>query len=62
MSSVFFYLSRHPTVYAQLATEIRTTFSVGREIRQGPQIASCKYLRVVIEETLRTCPPTPGVG
>lgn len=61
MSSVFFYLSRHPAVYAHLATEIRTTFSAGREIRQGPQLARCKYLRAVLDETLRICPPTPGV-
>ncbi|KAK8134591.1 Isotrichodermin C-15 hydroxylase [Apiospora sp. TS-2023a] len=56
------YLSRHPSVYAQLANEIRATFSSGNEIRQGPQLASCKYLRAVIDETLRICPPTPGVG
>ncbi|KAK8078081.1 hypothetical protein PG996_004251, partial [Apiospora saccharicola] len=62
MSSVFFYLSRHPEIYTQLATEIRSTFSSGREIRQGPQLASCKYLRAVMDETLRICPPTPGVG
>ncbi|KAK8093898.1 hypothetical protein PG997_000583 [Apiospora hydei] len=59
--SVFFYFSRYSAVYAQLANEIRTTFSSGSEIRQGPQLASCKYLRAVIDETLRICPPTPGV-
>ncbi|KAK8039561.1 cytochrome P450 [Apiospora rasikravindrae] len=59
--SVFYYLSRYSAAYARLASEIRTTFSSGSEIRQGPQLASCKYLRAVIDETLRICPPTPGV-
>ncbi|KAK7948857.1 uncharacterized protein PG986_009743 [Apiospora aurea] len=55
------YLSRYSAVYARLANEIRTTFSSGSDIRQGPLLASCKYLRAVIDETLRICPPTPRV-
>ncbi|CAJ2502722.1 Uu.00g101160.m01.CDS01 [Anthostomella pinea] len=58
MSSVFFYLSRHPQVYARLASEIRAVFSSGGEIAGGAQLSSCKYLRAVIDETLRVAPPT----
>lgn len=58
MSGIFFYLSRNPEVYARLASEIRNTFSSGDQIRQGPKLAGCKYLRAVIEETLRISPPT----
>jgi cytochrome P450 len=55
-----FYLSRNPTAYDRLASEIRTTFSSGRDIRQGPQLHSCKYLRAVIDETMRMSPSSLG--
>ncbi|KAI1383435.1 cytochrome P450 [Hypoxylon trugodes] len=58
MSAVFFYLTRHPDVYKRLATEIRTTFNLGEAITSGPQLSSCKYLRAVIDETMRVAPPT----
>jgi cytochrome P450 len=58
MSGVFFYLSRNPEAYARLASEIRTTFSDGREIRQGHLLSSCKYLRAIIDETMRMSPST----
>ncbi|KAI5919082.1 cytochrome P450 [Camillea tinctor] len=56
LTVAFFYLSRYPTAYARLAAEVRTTFSSGRDICQGPQLASCKYLRAVIDEALRIAP------
>ncbi|KAF2868355.1 cytochrome P450 [Massariosphaeria phaeospora] len=62
MSGIFFYLSRYPDAYARLASEIRTTFFSGRDIRQGPQLSSCKYLRAVIEETMRMSPSTLAPG
>ncbi|KAI1142469.1 cytochrome P450 [Hypoxylon sp. FL0543] len=58
MSAVFFYLTRHPDVYARLAAEIRTTFTSGGDITSGPQLSSCRYLRAVIDETMRIAPPT----
>ena len=56
MSGAFFYLTHNPTVYSTLASEIRTTFSSGCEISQGLKLNSCKYLRAVIEETMRMSP------
>lgn len=61
MCTVFYYLSRNPSAYAQLASEIRTTFSSGSEIRHGQKLTSCKYLRAVLDESMRISPPTPGV-
>ncbi|KUI69430.1 putative cytochrome P450 12c1, mitochondrial [Cytospora mali] len=40
--------------------EIRTTFSSGRDIRNGPQLKSCEYLRAVIDETLRIATSSLG--
>ncbi|KAI1073671.1 cytochrome P450 [Whalleya microplaca] len=58
MSAVFFYLSRHPDVYARLAAEVRTTFTSGGAIASGQQLSSCRYLRGVIDETMRVAPQT----
>lgn len=61
ISTVFYYLSRNPSAYAQLASEVRTTFASGSEIRHGQRLTTCKFLRAVIDESLRVSPPTPGV-
>ncbi|KAI1390248.1 cytochrome P450 [Hypoxylon trugodes] len=58
MSALFFYLSRNPKCYAKLAAEIRSTFESSNDIRSGPQLSSCKYLRACIDETLRMSPPS----
>ncbi|KAI1170037.1 cytochrome P450 [Nemania sp. FL0916] len=53
----FFYLSRYPECYRKLAQEVRSTFTHGREIKTGPQLASCNYLRACIDESMRMSPP-----
>ncbi|PQE31183.1 benzoate 4-monooxygenase cytochrome P450 protein [Rutstroemia sp. NJR-2017a WRK4] len=60
LSAIFFYLSRNPTAYSRLATEIRTTFSSGQDIQSGLQLSKCRYLRASIDETLRMAPPFLG--
>lgn len=60
LSAIFFYLSRHQAVYDRLAAEIRTTFPTGDAIEGGPRLSGCKYLRAVIDETLRVAPPFTG--
>ncbi|KAM0814660.1 hypothetical protein AB5N19_00450 [Seiridium cardinale] len=57
MAGAFFYLSRNPDCYKQLATEIRTTFKSADEIRGGPDLAGCRYLRGCIDESLRMASP-----
>jgi cytochrome P450 len=57
MSGIFFYLSQNPEACARLASEVRTTFPTGKDIRRGNLLSSCKYLRAVIEETLRMSGP-----
>ncbi|KAI1774666.1 cytochrome P450 [Hypoxylon cercidicola] len=60
IAALFFYLSRSPTSYERLKMEIRSAFTSGAEIKGGPQLAGCQYLRACIDETLRMSPPVPG--
>ncbi|KAI0023770.1 cytochrome P450 [Xylariomycetidae sp. FL0641] len=60
MSAMFFYLSRHRAVYDRLAAEIRCIFSSDGEIQSTVLFSRCKYLRAVIDETLRLSPPFLG--
>lgn len=53
MSAAFFYLSRNHKAYKRLASEVRGAFSSGKDINQGSKLASCIYLRAVIDEALR---------
>ncbi|KAJ8132386.1 hypothetical protein O1611_g1238 [Lasiodiplodia mahajangana] len=60
VSALFFYLLKNPRCHKKLAEEIRTTFSNGAEIRNGPLLTSCSYLRACFDEALRMSPPTAG--
>jgi cytochrome P450 len=58
MCGILFHLSRQREVYKQLAAEIRSTFTSGHEIQSGYKLAACKYLRAVIDESIRVSPPS----
>ncbi|KAI0468148.1 cytochrome P450 [Xylaria cf. heliscus] len=60
LSATFFYLARNPECYEKLCSEIRSTFTSGQDIRTGPQLASCRYLRACLDEGMRMSPPVPG--
>lgn len=60
MSSLFFYLARCPECQAKLAKELKSAFPTSADIRAGPQLAACRYLRACIDEALRMSPPAPG--
>jgi cytochrome P450 len=55
--ATFFYLSRNPDCYQKLAAEIRSTFASSDEIKGGPKLAKCHYLRACIDESMRMSPP-----
>ncbi|KAF2273428.1 cytochrome P450 [Westerdykella ornata] len=59
LAATLHYLSHSPSAYTRLAREIRTTFTSASDIRLGPKLASCSYLRAVIDESMRLTPPTP---
>ncbi|RYC57327.1 hypothetical protein CHU98_g8890 [Xylaria longipes] len=60
LSATFFYLSRNPGCYEKLCNEIRSTFASGEEIKAGPQLAGCRYLRACLDESMRMSPSVPG--
>lgn len=57
LAAMFFYLLRNPPAHEKLRCEIRETFTNLQYIKSGLQLASCRYLRAVIDETLRMSPP-----
>ncbi|KAF7194271.1 Cytochrome P450 monooxygenase [Pseudocercospora fuligena] len=59
LAATLYYLLHNPHTLQKLQHEILTTFSSRSEIRMGPQMQSCTYLRAVIDETMRM---TPAVG
>lgn len=66
LSGIFYYLTRkeNQKAYDELCREVRSTFKDAGEIRlrvseEGKEgkLGGCKYLKAVIEESLRMCPP-----
>lgn len=57
---MLFYLSRNRSQYCKLDEEIRSTFDNVDEIRRGPKLSSCRYLRACVDEALRVAPAAPG--
>ena len=60
LCAALFYLSKNSGPYTKLAREIRSTFNSADDIKIGPKLAGCKYLRATIDETLRISPPAAG--
>ncbi|KAK4561540.1 hypothetical protein LTR86_004858 [Recurvomyces mirabilis] len=58
--ALFYYLSRYPGAYQQVQQEVRSTFVTPDQIRTGPSLTRCVYLRACIDEALRLAPPAPG--
>ncbi|OTA91073.1 hypothetical protein M434DRAFT_355350 [Hypoxylon sp. CO27-5] len=58
LAGAFFYLSRNRSCYQKLAAEIRSTFTSAEEIKTGRRLASCRYLRACIDESLRMASPS----
>jgi cytochrome P450 len=59
MAGVFFYLSqpKYRAAYDRAIKEVRAAFASADDIRIGPQLNSCIYLRACIDESLRLAPP-----
>ncbi|KAI9150038.1 Cytochrome P450 monooxygenase lcsN [Paramyrothecium foliicola] len=57
MAGLAHYLTGSSACYRQASEEIRSTFSSLDEIRLGPKLNSCTYLRACLDEALRMSPP-----
>jgi cytochrome P450 len=61
LAGTFFYLTHNPSVLSKLTQEVRATFQDIEDIKSGPQLNSCAYLKACIDETLRMSPPIGGL-
>lgn len=61
MAAAMFYLTKHPKTLKRLQDEVRSRFTATEEIVQGQDLLGCAYLRAVINEAMRLCPPVPGL-
>ncbi|QKX59054.1 uncharacterized protein TRUGW13939_06184 [Talaromyces rugulosus] len=57
MAATAHYLTGCSTSYRRAAKEVRSTFQSVEEIRIGPKLNSCYFLRACIDEALRLSPP-----
>ena len=60
MAGCFYYLSRNSEAYGKACAEVRNAFASADDIRNGPTLTSCVYLRACVEESLRMSPPVGG--
>lgn len=61
MAATVFYLSRNPAALAKVTEEVRSKFRDVEEIRQGPILNSCTYLRACVDEAMRLSPSVGGI-
>jgi cytochrome P450 len=61
LTSTIFYLLHNPTALRRLNSEIRAAFATVEDIRAGPTLNGCKYLRACIDEALRMSPPVGAI-
>jgi cytochrome P450 len=61
LAAAVFYLLKHPQCHARLLKELIDNFDNVHEIKSGPKLNSCVYLKACIEETLRMASPGPGI-
>ena len=60
LAAAFFYLCRNPKSYARVVKEVRDAFPDPDQIRPGPTLLSCSYLRACVQEALRLAPAASG--
>ncbi|PYI02488.1 putative cytochrome P450 [Aspergillus sclerotiicarbonarius CBS 121057] len=58
MAAVCHYLTGSRRCYDRVAEEVRSTFASLGDIRLGPALNSCVFLRACIDEALRLSPPS----
>ena len=56
LCAFIFYITRNERAHKKLTDEIRTTFRSTEDVKSGPELSSCTYLRAVLNETMRMNP------
>ncbi|KAJ5797590.1 benzoate 4-monooxygenase cytochrome P450 [Penicillium pulvis] len=61
LAGTWYFLGQHDSIRNRLTSLIRSTFPTLESIVSGPVLSSGKmgYLRAIIEESMRLCPPIP---
>lgn len=63
LSGTLFYLTHNEAALEKAKREVRSVFQ-GKdieEVKSGPQLNSCTYLRACLDEAMRITPPLPGI-
>ncbi|EEP79614.1 conserved hypothetical protein [Uncinocarpus reesii 1704] len=56
LAACFFYLSHNRSAYDRAATEVRGVFRSPGDIKMGPSMHQCTFLRACIDESMRMSP------
>jgi cytochrome P450 len=61
ISATLYHLVRNTPCLERLAGELRSAFDNFEDIRTGPKLQACTYLRACIDEAMRMSPAVPGL-
>lgn len=61
IAATIFYILYNAHVLSRVQKEVRSAFANVEDIRDGPLLNSCVYLRACIDESLRMSPPVGGL-
>ena len=53
LASAYFYLAHYPEILEHAAKEVRMQSTNFGELRSGPKLSSCYYLRARLDEAMR---------
>jgi cytochrome P450 len=61
ISATLYHLLRNTACLKRLAGELHSAFDELEDIRTGPKLHACSYLRACIDEAMRMSPAVPGL-
>jgi cytochrome P450 len=61
LAATLFYLLHSPEALRRATTEVRAAFGELEDVRGGPALNACVFLRACIDEALRLSPPVGGL-
>ncbi|KAH7380914.1 cytochrome P450-like protein [Cadophora sp. MPI-SDFR-AT-0126] len=63
LTATVFYLTHNPHALQKVKDEVGSAFAGTdiEDVRSGPALTSCKYLKACIDEAMRMTPPVPGI-